>query len=269
MRDVAELVDRVPPLDQGGTLTGPSWTDMRAILDPLLQNAPKSIVAVIDLLQEVDDGKDYKARYVLHALAHDVGAPSREAQRTLVADALASQLNGDRPKSVQGYLLRQLQVCGGPGQAPAIGRLLSDPANYEYAAQALLAIGDAAQFRQALPSLSGPPRLTAVQALGVLRDAESVPLLHEAAKTDDAVLRQTAAWSLANIGDPGAIDLVLRHSDIESGFERTEGAATALLLADRLKSAGKRSEAKRIYKHLERTRTEPHETYLRDLASEE
>ena len=271
MKDVVELVDRVPPLDKGGTLTGPSWAEMRTILDPLLEGGRESLVAVMDLLREVDDGKDYKARYVLHALAHDVGGPGRETQRTLVAEAFASQLGGARPKPVQGYLLRQLQVCGGPAQAPAIARLLPDPELFEYAAQALLAIGEgvAAEFRKALPGLSGPPRRTAVQALGVLRDPEAVGLLREAAKDADPALRRLAAWGLANIGDPGAVEIALREADVPDGIERIEGAATALLLADRLKAAGKGAEAKRIYAHLVATRTEPHEEYLRELAEEE
>ncbi|HYE99037.1 MAG TPA: HEAT repeat domain-containing protein [Planctomycetota bacterium] len=271
MKDVAEIVDRMPPLDPGGTFTGPSWSDMRSILEALLEGGRDSLVAVIGLLDAADDGKDYKARCVLHALAHDAGGPGRDAQRTLLADTLAGQLEGKHPPAVQGYLLRQLQVCGGPAQAPAIGRRLSDPDTFEYAAQALLAIGEgaAAEFRKALPALSGAPRRTAVQALGVLRDGQAVGLLREAAASDDASLRRLAAWSLANIGDPGAVELVLREADAPEGIERIEGAATALLLADRLKAAGKAAEAKRIYAHLASTRTEPHEAYLRDLASEE
>lgn len=271
MTDVSELLDRVPPLDKGGTFTGPPWAELRAVLDLLLEGGRDSLVAVIDLLREVDDGKDYRARYVLHALAHDAGRPDRAPRRALLADTLASQLGGDRPKPVQGYLLRQLQVCGGPAQVPAIARLLPDPDVFEDAAQALLAIGEgaAAEFRKALPALTGPPRRTAVQALGVLRDAEAVGLLREAAKTDDLPLRRLAAWSLANIGDAGALELVLREADAPEGVERIEGAATALLLADRLKAAGRAAEAKRICAHLASTRTEPHEAYLRDLALDE
>lgn len=269
--DVAELVDRVPPLDKGGTFTGPSWAGMREILDPLIEGGRDSLVAVIDLLREVDDGKDYKARYVLHVLSHDAGRPDRAAQRTLVAETFAGQLGGGRPKGVQGYLLRQLQVCGSAAQAPAIARVLPDPEIFEYAAQALLAIGEgaAAEFRKALPALSGPPKKSALQALGVLRDVEAVGLLREAAASDDPSVRRLAAWSLANIGDAGAVELVLREADAPEGIARIEGAATALLLADRLKAAGKAAEAKRIYAHLASTRTEPHEAYLRDLATEE
>ncbi|RPH35868.1 MAG: hypothetical protein EHM91_16700, partial [Planctomycetota bacterium] len=129
---IADLVDQIPALDKRGTFTGPSWDEAMPILDGILAAGKEGVLAVIGMVKPVDDGSDYKARYVLHALAQWVGRPGKEAARTIVAEALAAKPND--------YCARQLQVCGTKNQAPALGRMLADPELCESAAQALLAI---------------------------------------------------------------------------------------------------------------------------------
>ena len=116
---IAELVDQIPALDKRGTFTGPSWDEALPILDGVLAAGKEGVLAVLALLKEVDDGSDYKARYLIHALAQYVGRPGKEAARTVVAEALAAKPSG--------YAARQLQVCGTKAQAPALGRMLADP----------------------------------------------------------------------------------------------------------------------------------------------
>lgn len=257
---IAELVDQIPALDKRGTFTGPSWDEALPILDGVLAAGRDGVLAVIGMLKEIDDGSDYKARYVLHALSQYAGRPGKEAARAIVADALAAKPNG--------YCARQLQVCGTKAQAPALGKMLADPELCEYAAQALLAIREGAveEFRKALPDLKGAPRLTVLQALGVLADGASADAFKAAIVDADSDVRLAGGWGLARIGE--GVDLVIKAADVNPGYERIKATSNALLLAERLLAAGKKSEAAKIYAHLKNTRTDTSEAYLKDIASD-
>jgi HEAT repeat protein len=271
MDRIAEAVDRMPALDKRGTYTGPTWEEAAPIFDVVADAGRDGVLAVVGMLKDVDDGADYKARLVLHGLAQYLGRPGQEARRAAYVAALVSALGGERPKSVQGFLVRQLQIVGDSSAAPALGRLLADPELHEYAAQALLAIRNGAveEFRKALPDLKGALRLTVVQALGVLADAASAEALRADAAAADADLRHLALWALARIGDPGAVDLALKAADAtEPRWDRLQAAALALQLADRLLETGRKAEAAKVYGRLKETRDDPSEAYLRDLAAE-
>ncbi len=267
---IAEAVDQVPALDKRGTFTGPTWEDLLPALDAVLAAGKDGVVAVVAMLKDVDDGADYKARYFLHVLAQYLGRPGKEAPRAMFVEALASQLGGERSKSVQGYLARQLQVIGTKDCGAALGKLLPDPELCEYATQALLSIraGAVEEFRKALPELKGGPKLTVLQALGVLTDAGSVEAMKGALADADRDLRLAGAWGLARVGDAASVDVVLKAADVEAGYERIKATSSALLLAENLLAAGKKPEAAKIYKHLKATRTDPSEAYVADIAAE-
>src|SRR5262249_43901767 len=147
-----------------------------------------TVVALVGLLVEPGGkGDDSKARYALHALALRVCAARDEKQRQAFSEALASTLDGKRPKQVQAFVVRELQVVGRKEAVAPLGRLLNDEELAEPAAQALLAIneGAAGQFRAALPRSKGKPRLVIVHALGTLRDVESAFELRKLAKDSD------------------------------------------------------------------------------------
>ncbi len=263
LETIEELVDKIPPLDKGGTFTAPPWEEVIVLFDALLK--ADAIPALVGMLKAIDDGQDYKARYLLHGLAQYLGRPGKEADRLKFSAALAAQLSSERPASARGYCARQLQVVGGPEAVPALGKALADPEVGPFAAQALLAIRDgaAAEFRKAL---AGPSRLAALHALGTLKDVESIDALRQAAAAPET--RLIAVWGLANIGDAGAVDLLLKAADVEPVSDRQKGTSACLLLAENLLAAGKKADAQRIYQHLEATRTEPSEAYVRNLASE-
>lgn len=267
---IAELVDQVPALDKRGTFTGPSWEEATPMLDGLLAAGRDGLAAVVAMLKEVDDGSDYKARYALHALAQYVGRPGKEAARKTFVDALASQLGGDRSKGVQAYVARQLQVVGTKDAAAALGKLLPDAELCEWAAQALLAIRDGAvaEFRKALPELKGGPRVTVLQALGVLDDAESAEPMKAALADGDAEVRLAGAWGLARIAAADAVDPVFKLSTGATGWERIKATSFALLLAERLLAAGKKSDAAKMYRLLKESRTEKPEAYVLEAATE-
>jgi HEAT repeat protein len=190
--------------------------------------------------------------------------PDEQKSRRAFTRTLAMQLGGDKPKAVQKYLIQQLQVAGGNDAVPALGKMLEDEELYEPAAQALVAIGDGAaeQMRNTLPKVNGKMKLTIIQNLGVLQDAESVDALKKALSDNDREIRLAAGWALANIGDAGSVDLLLKAADTEGTYERATATKACLLLAERLLEAGKKEPALKIYTHLRDTRSEPDEAYI-------
>lgn len=264
------LVNQMPQADARRILGTVDKEAVEKALSEILQGGKENIVGLAALLVETGKGEDGKARYALHALAVEVCKRPDVKQRQMFAQALVSTLGGDRPKEVQAFVIRQLQVAGSKEATPALGKLLLDDELCEYAAQALLAIKEGAvePFRAALPRSSGKQRLTIIQALGVLRDASAVDTLKNLVSDKDRDIRLVAGWALANIGDVGSVDLLLKAADKDKeGFERIKATQACLLLAENLLAAGKKKEAARIYAHLKNTRTDPSERHIKEAAT--
>ena len=278
--DVRELVEQMPELDKGdaktkrksqGKLTGPTRAEAKKVYDRILAGGADSIVGVIDLLAEVDDGKDYKARYVLHALMTYVCGPGKAGQRAMVIDAVVSQLGGRRPKAVQGFLIAQLHLCADGRVAAALGGLLTDEDLCEPAARALQAIGAGAreQLLAALPKVKGKSRLSVVQCLSAVGGAGAAEALRAALRDRDDEVRLAAAWGLAALADTKSVDAMLALADAKgSAWRRIQATQACLQLAENLRGAGGTREAARIYKHLRDTRTAPDERYIRQAAEQ-
>ena len=264
------LVNQMPQADARRILGTVDKEAVEKALGEILQGGKENILGVVSLVVESGKGDDGKARYALHALAVEVCKLKDSKQQQMFAEALASTLGGDRPKEVQAFVIRQVQIAGHKSVAPVLGKLLLDDDLREFAAQALLAIKEGAveQFRAALPKSSGKQSLTIIQALGVLRDTSSVDALKSRVVDKDRDNRLAAGWALANLGDAGSADLLLKAADKEKeGFERIKATQACLLLAEKLLTAGKKKEAARIYTHLKDTRTDPSERYIKEAAT--
>lgn len=276
---VAELVSKLPDPDENGLLSNIDKESVENVIAEIHKAGRDGIVGLIDMLVEPGKADDFKPRYALHCLAVYVCKLKDRKHRRAFAEILASQLDRDRPKEIKGYLIRQLQVAGGEEVAGALGKFLLDEELCEYAAQALVAPaasrlrskpaggdGAAEQLRDALAGAKGKCRLTVIQNLGVVRDHKSVDALKQAVGDEDRDIRLAAAWGLANIGDPGSVDVLLKEADVQDPYERIKAAQACLLLAENLLAAGKKKDAMKIYAHLRDTRTDPAEQYLRELA---
>ncbi|MDP6636170.1 MAG: HEAT repeat domain-containing protein [Phycisphaerae bacterium] len=275
-----KLVEQMPEADgtsgksgkkgrrkSSGTLTGPSWSEAAPVFDEVLKGGSESIVGLIGMLSATDDGKDIKPRYMIHALTTYACTPGKDAARACVAGAITSQLAG-QSKDNQAFLMRQLQLCADAKAAPELGKFLCTKDLSTPAAYALTAIGKDAlpQLRAALPKAKGSCLLDVVQALGVLGDEKSVEGLRKAAADSDREVRISAVRGLANIGDAGSADVLIKASDAKGAWERIQTAKACLVLAEKLNAAGKKSDAQKIYKHLRNTRKDAGEKYLADLA---
>ena len=265
---LVELVGKLPNPDEQGMLSNIDKQAVEDIIAEIHKGGRDSIIGLIDMLVEPGKGDDVKPRYALHCLAVYVCKLQDKNLQRAFARTLASQLGGDQPKAVQGYIIRQLQVAGGKEVAPALGKALCDEELCEYAAQAIAAINDGAaeQLRAALPKATGKCRLNIVQNLGVVRDTKAVSVLKQAAGDTDRNIRLAAIWALANIGDAGSVDVLIKAADTQDAYERIKTTQACLLLAEKLVAANYKSEAARIYTYLRNSRTDPSESYVRDAA---
>jgi len=242
-------------------------------VDELQKGGRESLLGVIDMLVEPGQGEDYKARYALHCVGIQVckmkQAGGGDGPRSEFSLALASQLGGARPKGVKAFLLQELQTAGGKEVAEAMGKLLTDDELSDWAARALVSIGDGAveQFRAALPQAKGKSRLTVLQNLGVLCDAKSADAMRAAMADPDREIRIVSARGLAKLGNAASADLLLKAADGPQGWERMQMTKFCLVLAENLAAAGRKADAAKIYTHLRDTRKDPTEKYISEAAA--
>jgi HEAT repeat protein len=278
--DLAGLVNSMPDCDKDGKYTGPAPDVALKAVQEVLKGGKDNLVALVGMLKEPDPpsrgdvaasaesakGEDYKARYLLHAVATHVRRPDAEQERRMVSEALASTLDGARPSIIKAYVLEELEWVGGPESVAAVSKLLLDPELYDFAIRALVNIRAAAPMRAALPGAKGRNRVALTQALGVLRAAKSVPAVTQALRDADRDLRLAAAHALANSGDPAAVEPLLKAAATEAPYERSQLINSLLLLARRLGEAGDKKAAERICRHLLKTRTGPGDVHVRCAA---
>lgn len=264
--ELALLVGKFPIPGGDRKLANPNKQEMDQAVVQLVKLGRGAVVGLVDLLVDPSQGTDTQVRHALHALATYVAGQDDDDPRRETAQALASTLNGNRPKEAKGFVIRQLQVCGGKEVVDALGKQLPDEDLCADVAQALLAIGARGDlFRQALAQAKGKQhRLTLIQSLGALRDSEAAAVLRVATQDEDRDIRQASLWGLANIGHPDDAELLIAASN-ETGYERIEATKSCLLLAERLMAVGRQQSAARIYRHLCDTRTAP-ESYVREAA---
>jgi len=247
------LVDSMPNRDPGGKHTGPPVDVAQKAVLQVMEGGKASITALVDMLREPDKGEDYKAHYLLHAVATHARRPEAEAERRAVAEALAAALGGDRPTIIKAYLLEELKWVGGEESIAAVAKLLLHPELYDETAQVLVNLKAAAPLRAALPKAKGRNRQTLVLAAGSLRDMQAVAEILPDAQSPDRDLRLAAMAALARIGDAAAVEPLLKALEVDSAYERSQVVDALLVLASRLTAAGQAKPAERVCRHLLKT----------------
>lgn len=262
-----------PPKEPGPSkFTGPDPAVAEELCERVLAGGQARLAELIGLLRDPADPsfKNYKPEYLLHCLSVHVARPGKETQRRWLVDALVEALTGgNRPPTVRAILVRELQWVGDARAVKALGSLLTDETVCSEAASALLAINPQAaaeQFRQALPRAKGRCRLVVVQGLAQAAQPQDASALTEALADPDREVRLAAAWGLARLGQASAVESLLKAADVEPGYERIKATQACLLLAERLVANGHRQAAARVYRHLQETRTDPKEQYVREAA---
>ena len=265
--DIQPFLDTFPLPAKRGILSEIDKQATEKTIEALIAQPAEAAVALADKLVDPGaDGNDIQARHLLHAVA--IRIPIRgDDRRSAFCEALAGTLAAGRPDRVKGFIIRQLQLCGGKEVAAAVGAFLTSNELADDAAQALLAIreGAAEQFRAALPAVKDNPTLrrNILHGLAQLGDKPSKEAFVAALVDKDEQTRLLALWGLAQLADPSTLADFLAAEAKETGFARTKAASLSIQLAEKLPDA----EATKIYHHLQSTRTGPEEKYLRDLAA--
>jgi HEAT repeat protein len=269
-QQIRSLVDQMPDPDERGMYTeNIDKAEIDRAVAALAEGGADSVRGVIAMLDTPGSAQDVKPHYALHCLVNHALVKKDPELRRQTCQALAEALAEDHSDYIKSYLCQELQWAGGPEATAALGKLLLDPELVEPATMALVAIREGAgpQFRQALPRAEGVCRLNVVQGLGAVEDRQSIETLRQAAADPDVEVRLAAGWGLARMGDPGAVDLLIKAADVPKGRERTVATKHCMLLAEKLRASDRNDLATRIYAHLRQTRTDPDETYIRLAAT--
>jgi hypothetical protein len=144
---------KMPPID--ADLTNDLGHD-------LIDGGRPAVAALLRSLREIDDGSDWKSRFLLNALAIHVGETGHDERKQDFIDSCLSELGGDYPDTVKAFTLTQLRLVAGPKDAPKILPLLDSahPQIADAAADTLVSIGTAAKepLREALRGARGRAR---------------------------------------------------------------------------------------------------------------
>ena len=105
MPDPNTYLSRIPELVKGRRFPSMPPEVADEMLAELLAKPNAVTIAIIDTLSEIDDGSDWKSRFLLKALV----SQSQDASRAKVQQAFTEALNTDRPASVKTFLVMQLQ----------------------------------------------------------------------------------------------------------------------------------------------------------------
>ncbi len=267
--DLKALVASMPDADRepDGKYTGPPPEKAEKAVRQVLDGGAASVLELVGMLEAPGKGADYKAHYLLHAVATYAAEPGRERHRTAVCMALFRGLAGNAPEGVKDHLLEELKWIGRDGSVEPVARFLTDEALGAQAADVLIAIGTdtaAAAIRGALPRATGRNRLYLIQGLGTLADREAAPALMRSLRAPDRLERIAAAVALAEIADPQAVDPVLKAAEADDVRERRLVTDAVLDLAANLQD--RPAEATRVYETLLETRDEADEVHVRIAA---
>jgi len=118
-----------------------------------------AITGVIGSLREVDDGTDWKARFMLQALVIAAGNPDRDAPRRMLATILLDEAAGSRPVPIRSFLLARLRLIADKDMVAKLIPLAGadHPQLADAAATVLVSIGTPAKesLTEALKSAQG------------------------------------------------------------------------------------------------------------------
>jgi HEAT repeat protein len=263
--DIQPILDAFPLPSNRGILNeiNKDATD-KAIAQIIAEPAEAAKLLAGKLLDPDNEASDVQARHAIHATAIRIPNIDRNAQVNF-SKGLANSLADERPDRVKGFIIRQLQVCGGKEVIPAIGKFLTVEGLADDAGQALLAIGGSAeQFRKALPKTNDNNTLRQINLHGLaeLGDKSSKDTFLKALGDKDGECRLLALWGLVQVGDSKTVDTFLKAEQKEKGYARNKAAHLCLQFAEKLA----KKDAAKVYKHLQATRKDPSEKHLQDIA---
>jgi HEAT repeat protein len=252
--DTAALVAKFPA--QGAA-------DGQALAAELVKLGPAGVKDVCGMLREPGKGDDSKARFALHGVVLHVLRPGADSERRMVEGALMEALAAAANPEVKAFLLEQLKFAGTTASVAPLAGLLGDERLCDPATMVLLNVRTpeaAAALAKALPDAKGRNLVAIVRALGVLREKSAAKAILPYAGSEDATLRQTAWYALANMGEAEALAPLTKAAEAKAPFERSVATRALLLLVSRLGEAGDKATCAKTCRDLIAARTAPRES---------
>jgi predicted amidohydrolase/HEAT repeat protein len=185
------------------------------------------------------------AAFLLLVVPAAPAADAAEQTRKLIA-----VLQSDSSLFEKARACQQLGEVGTPEAVPALAALLADPHLSAYARSGLEGIPNpsaAAALREAAQRLKGPLLTGVVNSLGVLRDAQAVPLLRQFATNPGSGVVTEAMLALGTISKPDSTQVIEQALASGPDATRNEAAAACLLAADRQRLSGNLRESIVLY----------------------
>jgi HEAT repeat protein len=246
-----ELISALVAMLTEGGANAPGTPETRKVIEQIVAEGPEAVKVIVGLLKPDAEGGDAKARLALHNVALAVAAKD-DAQRKAFAETMAAMLIKDRPADVQGFIIRQIQLCGGEEVVKALGERVLDADLGEPACAALVAIkvGAAAQFSPALEKANPRQRLVILQSLATLGDASAAPAFRAALASDDRDVRLTAAWGLARLGAADDAATLVALARREEGAAKAKAIDACFILVEQLGKSSKAAERSRLLTEL-------------------
>ncbi|MFO7906261.1 MAG: HEAT repeat domain-containing protein [Pirellulaceae bacterium] len=165
---------------------------------------------------------------------------------------LVATLKADVSRDAKDYVCRKLRVVGTAASVPALAEMLPQEENSHMARYALerMPVPDAAQaLRDALPKVSGELKVGVIGSLGVRQDAASVPVLASLLEDSDESVARSAALALGAIRLPSAAKS-LNAAKTQNAAVNAAIADASLACAEAMLDAGKKAQARQLYKGL-------------------
>jgi hypothetical protein len=122
--DIDSLTGRIPDLEDGVRFPAVESGLSRDLCQALVDGAPGSVAAVADAIHEVDDGTDWKRRFLLHQACTFVHAPGMESGKRKLQAALLEVLREARPAYQKTFVVSQLQFIADAEVLPVLAGLL-------------------------------------------------------------------------------------------------------------------------------------------------
>lgn len=195
------------------------------------------------------EGKDDTAvRDAVTAVVRYSGRTGGEADRAALAQGLCGSLDTATDTEVRTFLINRLQEVGRDDAVLTLAKYLGDDKLGPHASAALERIATPTAIdvlNKALPAATSGVRVSIIKSLGMLRSAASVEEIAKSLNSDDAPLKATAAWALANLGSDRSMDVLNGYVKNGTAYEKSKALSWMLLAAQRQAEAGRTDDCVR------------------------
>ncbi|HEY9172777.1 MAG TPA: HEAT repeat domain-containing protein [Verrucomicrobiae bacterium] len=176
-----------------------------------------------------------------------------EPARAALEQRLLSALHYGGSAAAVEFICSKLALIGSKPSVTPLATLLGKP-EFATAARTVLETipGDspARALRKALPKVEGLQKIGVIHSLGARRDEESVRPLTALLKSEDSGVAAAAVAALGDIATSKAAKVLLKFQPKAPPILQPKFANALLVCAERLLAAGRKADARNLYRSL-------------------